>query len=53
MYQNNTAFSKEKYIAEVKAFCERKYEGKERRVLESGNIIYFPGTEQDWQPRQR
>ena len=51
--KNSYAFSLDKYIAEVKAFIERKETGKETRVLKTGNIIYFPSTEegrQKWIP---
>jgi hypothetical protein len=46
MTANNQTFSKDKYIAEVKAFCAKKHEGKEVKVLKTKNIIYFPCTDE-------
>jgi len=56
MKNRGNGFSLDKYIAEVKAFIKRKETGKGTRVLKTGNIIYFPNTEegrQKWvEPRQ-
>jgi len=46
MSNANFTFSFQKLAAEVMAFYERKETGRETKVLKTGNVIYYPCSEE-------